>query len=96
MQLSQITASKRKGLTIAHINICGLINKIDQVRHLLVKNNIKILHILKTYLLPNNIDSIDSNVFNIPNYNLAHRDMSWWWWWARHIHLLSNSCLRAS
>ena len=52
MQLSQITkimASKRKGLTIAHINIVGLISKMDQIRYLLVKNNIKILHISKTF-----------------------------------------------
>ena len=63
-------ASNHKGFTIAHLNIRGLLNKIDQVRYLLAKHKFKILHISETFLTSN----VDTNLVNIPGYYTIRRD----------------------
>lgn len=61
---------KSVGLSIAHLNIRGLLNKIDHVQCLINKYNFKIFHISETLL--NN--SIDTQLLHIPNYTIQRRD----------------------
>lgn len=40
----------KKSLTIAHVNICSLRNKVDEMNHLLFSNTINIFAISETHL----------------------------------------------
>lgn len=42
--------NKRVGTQIAHLNIRGIINKIDQLKFYIASFGIKILHISETFL----------------------------------------------
>ena len=65
------TMDKRsKGFTIAHINVRGLLNKIDQIRLLVNNYKFKILHVSETFLTKNTV----SNLISIPDYNIVRRD----------------------
>ena len=59
-----------KGLSIAHLNIRGLLNKIDQIRYLLVKHKFSILHLSETFLT----SKIVTELVSIPGYNIVRRD----------------------
>ena len=63
-------AVTNKGLTIAHLNVRGLLNKVDQIRHLLNNYKFKILHISETFLTTN----IVTNLICISGYNIVRRD----------------------
>ena len=58
------------GLSIAHINIRGIINKLDELKLIIETHNLKILHVCETFLTP----SISSHVLNIPNFSIIRRD----------------------
>ena len=59
-----------KGILIAHLNICSLLNKIDHVRSMAVRADIDILFLTETWLDP----SIDNEEVNIPGYYLLRLD----------------------
>ena len=63
-------AIKSRGLTIAHLNIRGLLNKIDNIRYLLDTHKIKVFHVSETFLT----QSIDTQLLHIPNYYIVRRD----------------------
>ena len=72
--LTQVYALKMidrhiKGLSIAHLNIQGQLNKIDQIRYLLVKHRFIILHLSETLLTP----KIVTELVSIPGYNIVGR-----------------------
>lgn len=58
------------GISIAHLNIRGLLNKIDEIKYLLVKYGYKIFHLCETFLTP----AISDSLLSIPNYNFIHND----------------------
>jgi hypothetical protein len=55
-----------KGLKIAHLNVNGLLHKIDQLRLLTLRTKIDILAITESKI---NSDVTDAEIY-IPNYNL--------------------------
>ena len=59
-----------KGFKIAHLNIQSLRYKVDNVRVLLVENNIDILCISEIWLE----SSIGNNEINIDGYNICRSD----------------------
>ena len=59
-----------KGLSIAHLNIRGPLNKIDQIRYLLVKHRFSILHLSETF----STSKIVPELVSIPGYNIVRRD----------------------
>ena len=63
-------ALKSNGLVIAHLNIRGIVNKMDELKLHISQLNIKILHLSETFLSP----ATDSKVLNIPGYNLLRKD----------------------
>ena len=62
-------ATKIAELSIAHLNIRGLFNKVDEMKLLFVKCKLKMLHLCETFLTP----SIDSSILHIPNYSIIYR-----------------------
>lgn len=63
-------AKTSPGITIAHLNIRGLLNKLDELKYHVHKLNIDILHVSETLLTSNT----DSKLVNIPGYNMIRRD----------------------
>ena len=61
--------SPKKGLRIAHLNICSLRNKILDISEILIEQNLHILAISETHL-----DSINSSLLNIDVYNIYIQD----------------------
>lgn len=60
-----------KGLTIIHLNCCSIINKIDELRQVLIKeSNVDILCITESWLKPYH----DSDLYSIPDYTLYRLD----------------------
>ena len=61
-----------KGLRIAHLNICHLLPKVDEIKLLLSKpvREVDILGLTETFLTSNNTDPL----INIENYNLERKD----------------------
>lgn len=62
--------TKSIGLSIAHLNIRGLINKVDDIKYLINKYNIKIFHISETFLN----SSVDNKLLCINNFNILRKD----------------------
>lgn len=60
------------GLTIAHLNIRGLVRKVDEIKIHIINNNLKILHLSETFLTP----GLDSSILSIKDYNIIRRDRS--------------------
>lgn len=60
----------KKGLKIAHVNICSLRNKVQDITNLLLSDNIHILAISETHL----DDSFDDVSVSIQGYNIYRRD----------------------
>ena len=58
------------GLPIAHVNIRGIINKIDELKLHISNLQLKILHISESFLTSN----LSSNLLCVPNFNLHRRD----------------------
>ena len=58
------------GLPIAHLNIRGLCNKVDEIRLHIAKHNLKILHLSETFLTSN----LDSQMLFIPDFSIVRRD----------------------
>ena len=67
---SNINRSKKNGFEIAHLNIRGLISKIDEIRDLLFINNFKILCLSETFLN----ESTPNSIIDVPNYYIIRRD----------------------
>lgn len=62
--------SQPKGLLLGHINIRSIVNKTEQMEHLLSESNIDILGISESWLT----HSSPSAAVNIPEYNVFRRD----------------------
>lgn len=62
----------RKGFTVAHLNVCSLKNKLEEVTLQLHIESINILTLSETWLTPN----IDSAILKIEGYNLYRLDRS--------------------
>lgn len=60
----------RKGLKIAHVNICSIRNKVQDISNLLTLHNIHILAISETHL----DDSFDDDTVAIPGCNIYRKD----------------------
>ena len=60
----------RKGLKIAHVNICSLRNKVCEINNFLTSDNIHILAISETHL----DNEFDDTVVAIQVYNIYRRD----------------------
>lgn len=63
-------ATKIPGLPIAHINIRGITNKIDELKHHIHNHHLGIIHVTETFLS----NTIDSSLISIPDYKLVRRD----------------------
>ena len=61
---------KPLGLSIAHLNVRGVVNKTDKLKLYVDNLGIKVFHVSETFLNSN----IDSSLLNIPNYFIARRD----------------------
>ncbi len=64
----------KKGLRIAHLNICSLRNKINDIREILIEQKLHILAISETHLDP----VIDSALLNIEGYSIYRKDRNAW------------------
>lgn len=60
----------KKGLVLAHLNICSLRNKVEEITTLCQSENIHILALTETHL----DDSFDNSVVAVDGYNLYRRD----------------------
>ncbi len=60
----------RKGLKLAHINICSLRNKLVEISDVLVTNNIHVLAVTETHL----DQTFTDDVLNINGYNIYRKD----------------------
>ena len=69
-ELREALMSSSNGLCCAHININGLLNKIDQVRSLLLETRIDVLAISETHL-SGNISNVE---LKIENYSFTRKD----------------------
>ena len=58
-----------RGVSIASLNICSLVRKIDKLRILLSQSNLDILALNETFL-----KSVIDNELNIPGYRLIRSD----------------------
>ena len=61
---------KRNKFSIAHLNICGLLGKIDMLSLFVTQENFDVFAVSETLLK----DSIPSELINIPGYNLERKD----------------------
>ena len=66
---SNLTLPK-KGLRIAHLNICSLRNKVQDISQIILEHSLHILAISETHLGP----SINSSLLNIDGYNIYRKD----------------------
>ncbi|XP_067949404.1 uncharacterized protein [Watersipora subatra] len=57
-------------MPIAHLNIRGLVRKVDELKYHVVKHSLKIIHISEAFLKPN----LSSNLLYIPNFSTIRRD----------------------
>lgn len=60
----------KKGLVLAHLNICSLRNKVDEITRLCQIENIHVLALSETHL----DNSFDNSVLAVDGYNLYRRD----------------------
>ena len=63
-------ATRHLGFSIAHLNIRGLVSKMDEIRLILINHQFKVLHISETFLS----SAIDNQLLHIPNYSIIRRD----------------------
>lgn len=70
MDSSEMLNLPKKGLKVAHINICSLRNKLQEVGSLLHANNIHILAISESHL----DQSFDDIAITIQSYNIYRKD----------------------
>ncbi len=56
----------RKGIRIAHLNICSLRNKIQDISEIILEQDLHIMAISETHLDP----SINNALLNIDGYNI--------------------------
>lgn len=68
--MSVLAKLPRKGLKLAHINICSLRNKLAEITDVLITNNIHILAITETHL----DNTFPDNAVNIQGYNVYRKD----------------------
>ena len=61
---------KAKGLKIAHLNVCSLINKMDELKLLMAPKSLDVLTISESWLHSN----IEDDEFNLPGYSCVRRD----------------------
>lgn len=59
-----------KGLIFAHLNICSLRNKVDEINQICLTNGVHILALSETHL----DESVDDSSLTIGGYNLHRRD----------------------
>ena len=59
-----------KGISIASLNICGLVSKLDDISHLLQQSNLDILVLTESHLS----EKIDDSLLNIPGYTFYRQD----------------------
>ncbi len=59
--------AKPKGLLGGHLNICSVIAKSDQIKHLLLKSNLDFLFLSETWLHSNSPSAV-------PDYNIFRKD----------------------
>ena len=64
--------AKPKGLLGGHLNICSLLPKNDQIKHLLLESNIDYLFLSETWLHSNS----PSAALSVPGYNIFRKDRS--------------------
>ena len=64
------TIKEAKGLKFCHVNVCSLINKIDQFRLHFENSGIDIITVSETWLDKN----IGSNILQMKNYQLSRCD----------------------
>ena len=64
--------ASQEGLKICHININHIINKIDEISHILFSNNLDIFGVSESRLN----DYINNDKIQIPGYFAEHRDSS--------------------
>ena len=69
MTQSNITLP-RKGLKVAHLNICSLRNKVQDISQIILEHNLHILAISETHLGP----SINSSIVKIDGYDIYRKD----------------------
>ena len=60
----------KKGLKVAHLNICSLKNKVIELSKIMFENDLHIVAISETHL----DDSIDNSVVSIQGYNIIRLD----------------------
>ena len=60
----------KKGLKVAHLNICSLKNKVIELRKIMSENDLHIVAISETHL----DDSIDNTEVSIQGHNIIRRD----------------------
>ena len=59
-----------KGISIASLNICHLLPKIDNIKHILDKSDLDILCLCETFLDNNVVDE----ELQVPGYNFYRQD----------------------
>ena len=59
-----------KGIVIAHLNVCSLVNKIDSIRYVLGRSGTDILFISESWLH----EGILNNEIGVPGYYLLRSD----------------------
>lgn len=60
----------KKGLRMAHLNICSIRNKLTEVADVLMVNNLHILAVSETHL----DDSFEDSSLMISGYNIFRKD----------------------
>lgn len=68
--MSSIAGLPKKGLKVAHLNICSLRNKINDIEELLTSNSVHILAISETHL----DESFSNAMMSISGFNMYRRD----------------------
>jgi hypothetical protein len=62
--------TKRNKFSIGHLNICGLLGKIDQLSFFVTKHNFNIFGVTETLMK----DSLPTELINIPCFNFERKD----------------------
>ena len=68
--MSIATLLPKKSLKIAHLNICSLRNKVNEIGDLLFSNNIHVLALSETHL----DETFEDDAWKVEGYNLYRKD----------------------